>query len=323
MYWKLTDSYIGMCSLPASGKVECFEDEKPRPSITSLTAHFRKDHTDNLKLAATAASYAADPEVPKELSGASASARLLDGYIKEGVLNPTVEPMRRGFLKVFTAWLIEDDLPFTTGESPALQRVFDYLKIKWKLPSDTTVRKVLDEINEELWGNVIKELMAVSSKISYSHDVWTNRQMIFSFAGIMAYWIDDDWKIVERLIDFKHLDEKEHIGQYGVKEFYHSANNWIRCLAHVVNLVVQAILKAVDEAGCNSDEEDYYLLNKEAPFHYEESEDDELIAMEEEENVEVDEEHQDSDVSELPENARNLSAVKRASVLQLLSALPY
>ncbi|THU83759.1 hypothetical protein K435DRAFT_615533, partial [Dendrothele bispora CBS 962.96] len=117
----------------------------------------------------------------------------------------------KGFLQVFTAWILEDDLPFTTGESTGLQRVFDYLKIQFKLPSDTTVRNVLDNIMETLRRNVIKEL-TVCILISYSHDVWTNRQMIFSFAGTLAHWIDDDWKLVECLIDFKYLDTKEHVG---------------------------------------------------------------------------------------------------------------
>ncbi|KAF5342711.1 hypothetical protein D9758_015876 [Tetrapyrgos nigripes] len=340
-------------SLQASGNAERFEDKKPRPTITNLTSHL-KQHSEKL------ASAAADtPDTverpPRELSGSSASAKLLNAYLQEGRLNPALEPTYKGFLQHFTAWIIEDDLPFTTGESSGLQRVFSYLKIQYKLPTNTTVRKVLDQITEELRGNVIKELTAINSKISYSHDVWTNRQMIFSFAGIMAHWIDDDWKLVERLVDFKHLDSKEHVGQYAAKAFvksasgrgglnkitmtmdnasscdtmsdalglllqekyriqYHSGNNRIRCLAHVVNLVVQAILKAVDEAD-PSDEEDYYLLNKDAPFHYEESEDDELQAMEEEENVDVDEENQDSDGSELPEDVRTLSPVKRLRLI--------
>jgi hypothetical protein len=48
--------------------------------------------------------------------------------------------------------------------------------------------------------------------------------MIFSFSGIIAHWIDDDWNLVERLIDFKHLDDQEHAGEYAAKAFIKSAS---------------------------------------------------------------------------------------------------
>lgn len=53
----------------------------------------------------------------------------------------------------------------------------------------------------------------------------------------------------------------------------------IRCIAHVVNLVVQAFLAAIDEAD-DPDEVDYYKLNKGNPIHYNVEEDEEQIALE-------------------------------------------
>ncbi|KAF5323186.1 hypothetical protein D9758_018065 [Tetrapyrgos nigripes] len=323
--WKFRCMYCDATrTLAATGKVEVFEEEKPRPRITNLTSHIRSDHSE--KLLSGAPSETPDNPVPPGLAGDGASARLLEKFIEKGRINPALVPTYKGFLQVFTAWILEDDLPFTTGKSTGLQRVFNYLKIEYKLPTDTTVHKVLDEIAEELRQNVVKELTAVNSKISYSHDVWTNRQMIFSFAGMMAHWIDDDWKLVERLADFKHLDSQEHVGQYAAKAFVKSASgrgglnkititmdNASSCDTMSTALVVQAILKALDEAS-SSEEEDYYMLNKEAPFHYQE-EDNELREMEAEENVEVDEFTQDSDPSEIPANARLLSPVKQLRLI--------
>jgi len=41
----------------------------------------------------------------------------MEEFLKKGRLNPKLYPTKKGFLKHFAAWLIEEDLPFTTGES--------------------------------------------------------------------------------------------------------------------------------------------------------------------------------------------------------------
>ena len=47
--------------------------------------------------------------------------------------------------------------------------------------------------------------------------------MVFTFAGTIANFIDDDWKLIERLVDFYHIQDKEHEGQYAAKAFVKSA----------------------------------------------------------------------------------------------------
>ena len=44
-----------------------------------------------------------------------ASAKLMEKYVQDGLLNPRVEPTQPGFTRLFSAWLIEQDLAFTTG----------------------------------------------------------------------------------------------------------------------------------------------------------------------------------------------------------------
>jgi hypothetical protein len=73
--------------------------------------------------------------------------------------------------------------------------------------------------------------------------------------------------------------------RYGIPK---TSDMHIRCFAHVVNLVVQAFLYALDEAE-SPDQEDHYLLGREYPIHYDVMEDDELQVMElEEPNVNQD-----------------------------------
>ena len=67
-------------------------------------------------------------------------------------------PTKAGFLKHFTAWLIEEDLLFTTGEAPGLHQLFKYLEITYQLPSHMTVCNVLARIYAELHSEVVREL---------------------------------------------------------------------------------------------------------------------------------------------------------------------
>ncbi|TBU60091.1 hypothetical protein BD310DRAFT_1005804, partial [Dichomitus squalens] len=69
-----------------------------------------------------------------------------------------IVPTLKGFHQLFAAWIFEDDLPFTTGESPGLDRLFKYLKINFALPSDTTVRNTLARIFIDLHETVVREL---------------------------------------------------------------------------------------------------------------------------------------------------------------------
>lgn len=43
--------------------------------------------------------------------------------------------------------------------------------------------------------------------------------MVYTFAGTVGCFINDDWELIERVIDFKPLGEKEHQGLYGGKAF--------------------------------------------------------------------------------------------------------
>ena len=47
--------------------------------------------------------------------------------------------------------------------------------------------------------------------------------MVFTFAGTIASWINDDWVLIERLVDFYHIQDKEHEGAHAAKAFITSA----------------------------------------------------------------------------------------------------
>jgi hypothetical protein len=71
------------------------------------------------------------------------------------------------------------------------------------------------------------------------------------------------------------------IDKYGIQ--FVPDNAHIRCLAHVVNLVVQKMLALLGEAD-HPEINDYYELMKDLPVHYDAENDEALKEMESEEN---------------------------------------
>jgi len=137
--------------------------EKPQPKIGNLATHTRTEHPN--EYAGGAGSSQESSTNPIDNGYTPASAKLMEEFLEKGRLNPKLYPTKKGFLKHFAAWLIEEDLPFTTGESYGIKRLFKYLDVTIQLPSDTTVRNALAKIYIELHGEVVREL-----SVSFMHN---------------------------------------------------------------------------------------------------------------------------------------------------------
>lgn len=48
--------------------------------------------------------------------------------------------------------------------------------------------------------------------------------MVFTFAGTIANFIDEDWQLIERLLDFRNLTDDEHQGVQAAHAFMDSAS---------------------------------------------------------------------------------------------------
>jgi hypothetical protein len=130
-----------------------FEDEHPQPALGNLATHLKKHPKVDLSVKPPAG------EVKGELRGISAaSSKIMEDYLKEGKLNPALVRTQQGFYSVFAARILEDDLPFTTGETSGIKRLFQYLESRFLLPTDTTVRNYLAKIFTGLYETVKAEL---------------------------------------------------------------------------------------------------------------------------------------------------------------------
>ena len=57
----------------------------------------------------------------------------------------------------------------------------------------------------------------VESKIVYVNDNWMMHQMVFTFAGAIEYFIDKEWDLIEHMVNFYHIQDKDHEGQWAAK----------------------------------------------------------------------------------------------------------
>ncbi|KAJ7809818.1 hypothetical protein B0H13DRAFT_1550389, partial [Mycena leptocephala] len=106
----------------------------------------------------------------------------------------------KNFLKVVAAWIIEDDLPFTTGETPGIKRLFAFLQTHYILPSDTTVRNTLATMYVDIPGRQVE-------------DCCRHRYLDNALDDIhVRSWITSDWELIERVLDFHPIEDKEHEG---------------------------------------------------------------------------------------------------------------
>lgn len=135
---------------------------------------------------------------------AAVSAKIMDAYLANGT--KPMFPMREGFLCHFVAWVIEDDLPWTTGETPGIIRLFHFAEVRWELPSDTTVQKMVAKFFVELHSNLVKELtvsenihlhLSINDDDTLLHRQWNQRLLTQLTIGQPNRWflhLQEQWR---------------------------------------------------------------------------------------------------------------------------------
>lgn len=141
-----------------TGKDITFEDETTLPKLNNLASHLlsaackkKQEEKDGYL------NDGDDEKADVDALNLKYSAKLMASYLAEGELNPAVVATQKGFYRMFAAWILDESLPWTTGEAPSLAMLFRYLKVQFQLPTDTTVRNYLEIIFAELHAKVVRE----------------------------------------------------------------------------------------------------------------------------------------------------------------------
>ncbi|GBC48852.2 zinc finger BED domain-containing protein RICESLEEPER 2-like [Rhizophagus irregularis DAOM 181602=DAOM 197198] len=191
-------------------------------------------------------------------------------------------------------WVIDNDQLFTILENKYFCQMIKILNSDALVLSANTIKNdILESFNVE--QKKIKELFqGIPERISFALNSWTSMNG-YAFLAITTHWITKDWRLQDKLLDFidlsglhsgenlcnafvkschefrilakvfavisdnasnnitfmKHLEDvchKENI-------FFNAINSHCRCLAHIINLVVQEILKQL-KAGEAQTEDD-------------------------------------------------------------------
>ncbi|XP_019256703.1 PREDICTED: zinc finger BED domain-containing protein RICESLEEPER 2-like [Nicotiana attenuata] len=190
------------------------------------------------------------------------------------------EVVRRALIEM----IVIDELPFSFVENEGFMKFMRKTQPLFRLPSRRTITRDCYEVYSEMKQNLRKSFREAQPKICLTTDTWTSLQRI-NYMCLTAHFIDKDWKLHKRILDFCHITS--HKGEemakvirdcllewkldkvftitvdnassndVTVKELSKQLDMWktnmmsgkhlhVRCMAHILNLIVQDGLKELD-----------------------------------------------------------------------------
>ena len=208
---------------------------------------------------------------------------------------PTQTPSysRLAFERELLRVVIDGNWPFRTIERPAFRRFVQFLRPESVITTRYKFQAIFDEHYEVAKASILHDL-GTTTKISIALDAWSANNHL-SFLAIKGYYINSDWKLCEKLLDFVPI-RGSHTGASMASEvlqvllntktqrrllaitadnasnnttlaynleakleelhiYWDSKENTIPCLAHIINLVVQDIIRHLKLATSNEQEE--------------------------------------------------------------------
>jgi hypothetical protein len=206
------------------------------------------------------------------------------------------------FREVLVEWIVDCNLPFSVVDHPLFHKMVDVLNPVATVPSDDTVRRDIDRRLEDEKEDARDMLKDAPGRLSFAVDAWTSPNM-YAFLGIVAHWTDVEWQPRNLLMDLpsiegRHTGENlcdifkkacDDLGMLpkllAITTDNASSNNTfleclgkecqrrnipfnqesmrVRCIAHVINLAVQAFLGKLNSAAldCEDAYDEKYLAN--------------------------------------------------------------
>ncbi|CAG8794594.1 13745_t:CDS:2, partial [Dentiscutata erythropus] len=133
------------------------------------------------------------------------------------------------FINIITDWIVDDDQSFRVVEKPSFKRIIEYLNNEAKLVSGTTIKNKIISKYESEQIEIINKLQILAITTDNASN---NNTMFRYFANHCIY----------NQINFDMNNQR------------------VRCLAHIINLAAQDLLKNLKAEGLN---ENKILLNNE------------------------------------------------------------
>jgi hypothetical protein len=186
--------------------------------------------------------------------------------------------------RCFAEMIIEDEQPFVLCERPGLRKLMAKACPRFILPSRRTTTRNCVKVFEDEREKLRKFMKANCERVSLTTDTWTAKNSM-NYMCVTAHFIDNEWNLQKRIIGFFPIKghRGEDIGKslencladWGIEKVFTisvdnaSANNGaikymqrvlneskgciaegeylhMRCVAHIINLIVGDGLKQID-----------------------------------------------------------------------------
>jgi hypothetical protein len=106
--------------------------------------------------------------------------------------------------------IIMHEYPFSIIQHKYLMKFIKSLRPSFPLKSRVTARKEIMDLYIEEKNMLYAQFKKLSCRVSFTMDTWTSIQNK-SYLCVTAHWIDDNWNIQKRIINFMHV-EGNHSG---------------------------------------------------------------------------------------------------------------
>lgn len=134
-------------------------------------------------------------------SASQNSRTIMASFLKQGLEKPAKEFSMKFFRELLIKAICEDDHPFTFAEGSRVKNLLLYMiPTHARLPCHQTVCLDIEKLFQGISASVTASIQDSGSRFSIATDIWTAKSFVYSFSGIIAFWIDRDWRLPETVL---------------------------------------------------------------------------------------------------------------------------
>ncbi|GES76567.1 zinc finger BED domain-containing protein RICESLEEPER 2-like [Rhizophagus clarus] len=112
---------------------------------------------------------------------------------------PTKEKLVRD--KAVVIWIIDNQQPFSVVENEKFIEMMHIFDPRYKIPDRHQIKEmIIDEFNER-HSNIGYDLQKISSKVSFTANMWTSTISSEAYLGLTIHYIDQNWVLRRFLLD--------------------------------------------------------------------------------------------------------------------------